>query len=425
LSDKLLPADVFIVYKKQMLNDNDRNILILLYQPIIGAEALNLYLTLWAFLDGVLISKEKTHHYLMSVTHLNIEKIINGRQKLEAVGLLKTFFKKKSTNCYLYELFAPLTPNDFFQNPILSATLKNHIGDEEYNRLTQLFISEQVDLSDFKDISKNFQEVFQIVDYHTSEMECLKRESGQLSITNGLDVEGVLATISDDILNHKLIGASEKTFIKHLSYIYDLNEEILKELIISSVNQYKKIDLLKLRKKSEKLFQYENEGHLPKIALKTQPENLRKNPQQVSKRNQIIHVFETTSPRDFLLGKNDNSIISQNEQKILAYLLLDLKLNPGVVNVLIDYVLRINNNKLVKNFVTTIASQWKKEKITTVEEAMNIAEREFKQRKNYQKDTKQKTKAEKIPDWFHQNIESKAPSKEEQAEIEKMLEEYR
>ena len=46
--------------------------------------------------------------------------------------------------------------------------------------------------------------------------------------------------------------------------------------------------------------------------------------------------------------------------------MVDLNMNPGVVNVLIDYVLRINDNKLVKSFVDSIASQWIRNKVETV-----------------------------------------------------------
>ena len=47
----VLPADTFIVVNKTTLSDNDRNLLILLYQPIIGSQAISLYYTLWADLD--------------------------------------------------------------------------------------------------------------------------------------------------------------------------------------------------------------------------------------------------------------------------------------------------------------------------------------------------------------------------------------
>ena len=56
------------------------------------------------------------------------------------------------------------------------------------------------------------------------------------------------------------------------------------------------------------------------------------------------------------------------------------KLKPGVVNVLIDYVLKINNKKLTKNFVEAIASQWARLKIETVEDAMKQAKKEHKSR---------------------------------------------
>ena len=62
---------------------------------------------------------------------------------------------------------------------------------------------------------------------------------------------------------------------------------------------------------------------------------------------------------------------------------MDMNLKPGVVNVLIDYVLKINNNKLTRNFIEIIASQWAKSKVETVESAMKIAEKEYKNRKKY------------------------------------------
>ena len=47
----VLPADTFIVVNKTSLSDKDRNILMLLYQPIIGSGPISLYYTLWSDLD--------------------------------------------------------------------------------------------------------------------------------------------------------------------------------------------------------------------------------------------------------------------------------------------------------------------------------------------------------------------------------------
>jgi len=51
MNTNLLPADTFVVINKTILNDQDRKILVMLYQPIIGTVATNLYFTLWSYFD--------------------------------------------------------------------------------------------------------------------------------------------------------------------------------------------------------------------------------------------------------------------------------------------------------------------------------------------------------------------------------------
>jgi len=422
LENKLTPADSFVVLRKTLLNDNDRYLLTLLYQPIIGSCAINFYFTLWALLNGTILTKEKTHHYLMAVMHLDLEKINQARERLEAIGLLKTFVKEGSVNNYVYELYAPLTPESFLKNPILTASLRKNLGQYEFKKLTDFFSVEEIALTEYQDISKKFADVFQITNYEVSDGDFLDQKVNEIDVDGEINLDLILQGINEDLLNHKLITNDEKRFLKNLALIYNLNDEIFKELIIGSINQYKKIDLIKLRKKCEGFYQYENDGKLPTLAFKKQPENKRSLKTNVDKRNQMIYFFETTTPRDFLFLKNNSTTISKNEQKILSYLLLDLKLNPGVVNVLIDYVLRINDHKLIKNFVETIASQWKRAKIETVSQAMEFAEQEFKKRKNYRTSKK---KTENIPDWFDQKVNTKKPDKKEVDQIQKILAEYK
>ena len=104
---------------------------------------------------------------------------------------------------------------------------------------------------------------------------------------------------------------------------------------------------------------------------------------------------------------------------------VDLNMKPGVINVLIDYVLRINDNKLTKSFIDTIAGQWKRKKIETVEEAMDIAEKEYKKRKNIVPEKGSKVIVTKKPDWFDKNIENKEASDEEISEIDALLGKYK
>jgi replication initiation and membrane attachment protein len=48
----ILPADTYNVVNRTIMNDADRLVLTMLYQPLIGYKALSLYFTLWSDLDS-------------------------------------------------------------------------------------------------------------------------------------------------------------------------------------------------------------------------------------------------------------------------------------------------------------------------------------------------------------------------------------
>ena len=160
-------------------------------------------------------------------------------------------------------------------------------------------------------------------------------------------------------------------------------------------------------------------GKLPSLIYKNQPEYLRKEINDNSNRSKMIYMFETTSPYDFISSKYKSGNPTSSDLNIISYLLIDLDLKPGVVNVLIDYVLKINDNKLIKSFVEVIASQWSKSGIETVEEAMKLAETEYKKRKKISNKSSKKVSVK--PSWFNKNIEEETASEEEIKKLEERL----
>jgi replication initiation and membrane attachment protein len=155
---------------------------------------------------------------------------------------------------------------------------------------------------------------------------------------------------------------------------------------------------------------------LPSIVYRNQPEFLRKPEGDTSPKAQLIYQFETTSPYDYLIRKNKSTRLSKKDQEILSYLAIDLDLKPGVINVLIDYVLKINNNKLIKNFIFAIAEQWSRSNIKTVEQAMDFAKQEYTKRRVIKKKDN-----EKEPVWFDQNIKKEEASVDEISELENFM----
>ena len=95
----ILPADTYTVINKTVLNDSDRKLISMLYQPIIGFTAVSLYFTLLDDLDKLeVMSQDLTHHHLMATMQLKLEDIVIAREKLEASGLIKTYYKAGNIN---------------------------------------------------------------------------------------------------------------------------------------------------------------------------------------------------------------------------------------------------------------------------------------------------------------------------------------
>ena len=133
----------------------------------------------------------------------------------------------------------------------------------------------------------------------------------------------------------------------------------------------------------------------------------------------MIHTFETMTPYDFLSGKNKGVRPSKRELGILETLLVDYNLPPGVVNVLIDYVLKINDGKLTKNFILAIAAQWTRENIKTVEDAMELCKKENKSKQT--RVVKKVVQKEATPDWFNKQIGINEATTEDIAKLEEQL----
>ena len=79
------------------------------------------------------------------------------------MNLLKTYFKEREeVNNYIYELFSPLSINEFFTHPVLNVVLYSVVGKKEYERVTNYFKIPKLNISDYEDITKSFSDNFSL-----------------------------------------------------------------------------------------------------------------------------------------------------------------------------------------------------------------------------------------------------------------------
>ena len=421
----LLPADTYTVINRSIITEDDKNNLISLYEPIIGPIAVSLYFTLLrdVRITGI-ISDDLTHHHLMTIMKSSIEIIRIARESLEGVGLLKTYYKEGDTNSYVYELYSPISPKEFFSSPIFNVTLYNNIGKKEYEILKAEYELPRIDLSEYEDISKELN-----LTYKSSSVidtfETKEKNSLNIKLKSNIDFDLLISSMPKGLIKETTFNKKVRDLIEQLSFIYDIDTIKMIEIIRTVITDKGTIDKEQLRKNTRKYYQYNNNGKLPTLVYRTQPEYLKTPEGDNSALAQIIYLFENTTPYDYLKIKYKGATPTARDLKLLESLLIDLNLQPAVVNVLIDYVLKKNNNKLNQAFVEAIAGQWKRCNVETAREAMELAKKE---NSKYNKKLTTKT-SKKIdntePVWFNQDIAKETITEEEQEELENLFKDFR
>lgn len=416
----LLPADRYVIFNKTILTEFDKKVLITFYEPIIGHLGVSLYLTFWNDLEGLKqVSRELNHHHLMSILKCSLKVIKEARESLEAVGLLKTYFKSGDVNSYIYELYSPLSPTEFLNHPILNVVLYDNIGALEYEYLKKTYQKLRIDTKDYVDISKKMDEVYSSVS-DIPVFESIERSINDIECNDQVDFDLIISSIPKGIVNERAFNKKTKELINQLAFIYKIDSLKMMELIRSVLNEYGMIDKNSLRQAARKMYQFNN-GALPTLIYRSQPEYLKTPAGDNSMRGKIIQVFESINPVDFLRNKYRGVKPTNADIKIIEMLIIDLEMPPAVVNVLLDYVLRKNNNRLSRAYIETIAGQWKRAGLKNASEAMDFAEKENK--KMSKKLTTNKTTQE--PVWFNKDNQKQELSKEEQAEIENLFKEFK
>ncbi len=421
---KIFPADTYRVFNRAFIENRKKDLLVSLYQPIIGVNAINLYLTLYNDITINEIESEiLTHHHLMSIMLTNLDNIADARRKLEAIGLLKTFKKEDTVNNYIYVLYSPLSANEFFNHPILNIVLYNNLGKMEYENILNKYKMKKFNTKEYKDITTSFDEVFTSVNGYSYEenKDIITDKTRKIEIKSNIDINLIVSGIPARMTSSKCFNSETVDLIVSLAYIYKIDNLNMQGLVRNAINEKGLIDKEELRKTAREFYRFENNGKLPTLIYNKQPEYLKEIEGVNSNLAKMIYTFENISPYEYLKSLYNNAEPTNRDKRIIEDLMINQKLSPGVVNVLIDYVLKINNNKLNKEFVESIAGQWKRLNIETVKEAMDIARREHKKIKNRVKmETKKEIKGE-LPEWFDKNL---TENKNNIEEIEEILKDF-
>nr|WP_319003579.1 replication initiation and membrane attachment family protein [Rossellomorea aquimaris] len=422
--NEIQPIDHYTVGTNGMLQEYDRKIITFLYQPLIGSVCYSLYMSLWGEVEeNRLWSTDSTHYHLMNVLSVNLQDVYEARMKLEGIGLLKVYEKKDDEDRqFLYELQPPLSPQEFFHDGMLNVYLYRKIGRTHYLRLKKFFTDVSVDMNQYTNITRSFQDVFtseQINFLHHDANVDSETGTGEQYMKYGkndglaldevdFDFQLLLAGLSESMVPRKAFTQNVKETVLKLSYLYGIDPLQMKNIVLSSLDADDAIDIELLRKTARDWYGMQTGDQLPDLTTRMEVKKPAVRDKPLSQEEELIDYLETTSPKDVLSDISNGGSPSKADLQAVEEVLMSQKLPIGVMNVLIQYVLLKTDMKLTKGYMEKIASHWSRKKVTSASEAMILAKNEHKQYLEWaegKKETKSNRRrkpirTEKLPDWF-------------------------
>ena len=399
----LAHQDFLEVRLASLIADYDRDTLSNLYQPMIGFEALSLYMTLWSEANNERVSPLCTHEQVFLRMRMPASAFVDARRYLEAAGLLKTFVSEgEDFKIYHYELYAPKSPSGFFDDTLLYGMLIRSIGESNASRLKKIYLLDAK--QDYgKEITASFEEVFH-PEYND---EAFVEAAGDQEVVKGRNRGKIKGQFSYEQffkelkefsqLDEKAFRKEEMKEIERLATLNGVDEKnaaiFVNKVYDSDKPKGQRINFEKLANNMEAK---ENFKYRRKFKEVDNSPSLNNGNTDLAKK---INLMETKSPKDYLTVLQNGTKPASADLKLINDLSKNYHLPNAVINAVVDYVLYKADNILSRYYAEKIAACLVREDIKTALDAMNYLRKADKKGK-----TKKVSKKYVIP------VEEKKPN---------------
>lgn len=434
---KLKPKDKFSVKKAQHVSEMDYVVLSMLYQPIIGVGAL-------ALINALLVEEKietgdrmQQHSVLLNQLDVGIPDFYMAREKLESVGLLKSFVKKlDNENHFIYIIQPTLEPSVFLHDDILSLLLIEKVGFQKVEELSRFFDYSIPDMTDYVEVTRSFTDVFQSISSRLGGKEeelrkvkaivTPRNKAPELTITsNQFDWLFFNSLIESLHIDQNQIEVELKRTINLFSQLYGINELEMFDYIKQSVDYVNNRVIEKdfkqsvykgyhSRKKQE-IVENKEENNINRGLSDTEKDQLRQNTLRLTgfsdEEIAVIQSCETIPPLVFLkaIKKQKGGFVSFSESQTIENLKTQSGLPDSVINVIIHYTLVVQGKpSIIQSLVMSIANDWAQKKIFSPEDALKQVQDLQKERakpkakrNNYGNQSQRK---ETLPDWAKEDV---------------------
>lgn len=370
MAEELKPSTFYTVYGEPQLDQSKQDALLYLYQPIIGSNALSLYLT---FVSDVSIEGKSAS--LMHTDLLVSSGYWTDESGESARTIRRHWFVRnvsKTDNeigmSLLYQLHPPLIPEKFFQDPLMAYLLMDKVGKRRYERLVERFKPKTFEKGEVKNITKRFREVYRFDDKaFASQSESL--EQTQEAFSTQTDFDWSLFTQQLKRFN-LFLSYDDREKLQTFQTLYGLNELDLAEYVAkASAGEKNGLNFNYLRQLINKEKRPNVSAEPKETMIDSSANNGSFSPQEL----EVIAQSKKIAPVTFLraIKREKGGFETNTEVRLLEELISRNLLPKSVINIIINYILVIQNQAVINaNYLNAIANDWAQKKIISPEAAI-------------------------------------------------------
>jgi replication initiation and membrane attachment protein len=361
------PSDLYEVRPVSLLGGLDLDYLLDLYEPLIGGKALSAYLTLSHEKVGV----HKKHEDIFLATSLSSGEWFACLEALEAVGLVRTF-TQPGNNClgFVYCLYAPKTPGEFFENALFAGTLVKTIGKDRAALIADKYKLASLPVG-YDECTESFATFFPVdfgsKDYEESQTETGHRVSGNAPIS--FDRNVFIAKLKQ--VNNLFVPTSfreeEYKEIESLAALYRYDENTIADLALDYYDFFSKPG----HRFNMEGFRNECQVDAKLGVLHEASVEGKKSVVDSKDAKAVFRLMDTQSPYEFLISLQDGNKPAPSDVSLAHELTFDMGLPNCVANTLMFYLSKTKDGVINRKYAEKIAATLVRKHIRTSIDAWN------------------------------------------------------
>lgn len=395
MNQELHQLDEFTIVRKQLLSVHQLEVLNKLYLPLISMETAGFYHYLSQLPKTFAQNTAKNNHLIiMNDLNCRLDTILVHRHKLEALGLLKVYVKMMTPKQFIYEIIPPLSAEEFFNSALLFTLLSERISETRTLQLKQQ-LTTQSNYNEYQDITKNIDDIYKIKNmtlFHKKSHEAATiSPQSTIQFSQQFDWLGLIQLLGDNFITEQQLTPEVRKVAEEVFILYNTTIIDMKNILLSSLNQYQQIDIEKFKTNARHYYKFYNKNLNQMVVSEPIVHET-----TGSKLDQLCHYYDTHSPLMVLIQRF-NAPVSEEVQQSLEKITSKYHLSQGVMNVLCDYCLQQTKKKVLPNFkyLDKVAADFALQQLTNAKSAMLYVIKSKKQREQ-ERENRQRKQADKV-----------------------------